>query len=1107
MPTYSYPGVYIQEVPGGPGPITGSSPSTCAVIGFTLEGVTETPTLVTSFTEFAAKFGGTTPLSSTPTAAMAYFVNGGQLLRVVRVVGAGAVKAAATIPEVADTLPETLVPDSAPDGILTTLVFTADPLSELPVEASSLSILVVAGVSTVVRFTDVGGTGTLAGFDAGDAPVGGSSGTVDYVTGELTLTFPGGDECQAGATFFATAYNRTNITQTMLWEGAAGNLYQTKLTGDPNFADLSTASFSRYVLEILKYDTQTELYIGQESFEGLVLSDATSDDFIKTVVNDEGAGSDILTLTTYPDTSNPDNLNGVAQTGEDILPSITPAMDGVEKQFAFATASRIAATTFSGVVDLAYVSPLGSLLAPIIGAPGAVGASSGDVAFTEATASLTAISPEADLTEANSVALVATQSCTAVYARTPAAPAATAIPNAGPGALAVYVGQILVTDFAPGISMTPDSLAFTLNYSRDLTGTALAVALAPAVGPGGAAPYVGTCTLTTQAGPEGGLINGLSVTFTLNYELGGPTTETFTCDAGGVLTGSATGTGTLDLATGAITALTTGTNADAAPVTMSALVYEQAIAEPFTTMGGNAVGSISGAAGVVDEANGTIPVLTTTLLVSTAAVTVTAVTYTQAAVDFNQNFVTTWTNAVPAVPSITAVDDTGATFPNINNASVRISTMGNGAGVQALTDGGAVTNYSLTCRLEAALALEADATLALTVDTMTLQTGVNFGSPLTVEDDGLGALQVSASSDPLCPYTLNPNGINTIDYDAQTLNCMFKFIADSSLGPIPLVSNDFTCAYFAQPVSSAITTTMTGGDDGAATTRSDISAPALSASSEGLYALNKIEDLLQVVIPDFETDATVSKDLIDYVDGRKDRFAIVSVPEGFDYNEAVQYKQNTLNKNSNRAAIYYPHVTIIDPVTQKQVNFPAGSMAAGIYARTDETRNVSKAPAGTVDGALRMATGVELEMTPAQAGVVNLAHVNSIVNFPFTGLAIWGARTLEAGGEFPYIQMRRLFMFVEKAVFDSTQVFVFESNSAGLRAQVGSLVSAFLLELFNSGHFSGSTPAQAFFVVCDESNNTPTTIAKGLLYVDVGLAPTRPAEFIVFRFQQKTLEG
>ena len=103
--------------------------------------------------------------------------------------------------------------------------------------------------------------------------------------------------------------------------------------------------------------------------------------------------------------------------------------------------------------------------------------------------------------------------------------------------------------------------------------------------------------------------------------------------------------------------------------------------------------------------------------------------------------------------------------------------------------------------------------------------------------------------------------------------------------------------------------------------------------------------------------------------------------------------------------------------------------------------------------------------------------------------------------------MRRLFMFAEKAVFDSTQVFVFESNNAGLRQQVKGLVESYLLGLFNTGHFSGSTPSQAFFVVCDESNNPPSSVAKGLLFVDVGMAPTRPAEFIVFRFQQKTLEG
>ena len=106
-----------------------------------------------------------------------------------------------------------------------------------------------------------------------------------------------------------------------------------QLTGDPNFEDKSTASFSRYVLEVQKLDSDGATYIGQETFEGLVLDDATSDDFIKTVVNDESAGSDILALTTFVDTANPASLNGIAQTNEEIIGSASPAFDGSQKQF------------------------------------------------------------------------------------------------------------------------------------------------------------------------------------------------------------------------------------------------------------------------------------------------------------------------------------------------------------------------------------------------------------------------------------------------------------------------------------------------------------------------------------------------------------------------------------------------------------------------------------------------------------------------------------------------------------------------------------------------------------------------------------------------------
>ena len=193
-------------------------------------------------------------------------------------------------------------------------------------------------------------------------------------------------------------------------------------------------------------------------------------------------------------------------------------------------------------------------------------------------------------------------------------------------------------------------------------------------------------------------------------------------------------------------------------------------------------------------------------------------------------------------------------------------------------------------------------------------------------------------------------------------------------------------------------------------------------------------------------------------------------------------------------------------MTENEINFPAVAHMAGIYARTDSTRNVSKAPAGTVDGRLSFCTGLEVDLTPQQAGFVNQACVNNLVSWPYTGLVAWGARTLESNGDFPYIQMRRLFMFVEKSVFNSTQGFVFESNTASLRAAIKLQIEAFLLSLHRSGHFAGNSPAQSFFVVCDSSNNPQTAIDQGQLVVDVGIAPTKPAEFVIFRFQQKTVD-
>lgn len=382
--------------------------------------------------------------------------------------------------------------------------------------------------------------------------------------------------------------------------------------------------------------------------------------------------------------------------------------------------------------------------------------------------------------------------------------------------------------------------------------------------------------------------------------------------------------------------------------------------------------------------------------------------------------------------------------------------------------------------------------------------------PHVVTDDGNGNLSITSTTGP-SNWSLDANGTNSVDYDgagtAAVMTLTWRDGDNPAAGPgTGAVTVTQTVDYYTAAAATVSNVDMTGGTDGSALTRADISSPTLVTNGEGIFAMDKTDALLQAVIPDFQTDQVVSQDLIDYVETRKDRFAIVWVPASLSPNEAVNYKKNKLAKNaSNRAAIYYPHATIIDPVTQKGTNVPDGGGVAGIYARTDSNRNVAKAPAGVTDGAIRGATGLERTLSLAEVGLLNENNINCLVQFDFTGRVIWGARTLQGfAGEYPYLQMRRLFMFVEKAVFDSTQIYVFESNTPALRAKIKSQIDSFLLTLYNSNHFAGSTPADAFFV---EDITNDVDVASGIVRFNIGLAPARPAEFIEFVFQQKTIEN
>jgi len=375
------------------------------------------------------------------------------------------------------------------------------------------------------------------------------------------------------------------------------------------------------------------------------------------------------------------------------------------------------------------------------------------------------------------------------------------------------------------------------------------------------------------------------------------------------------------------------------------------------------------------------------------------------------------------------------------------------------------------------------------------------GTARSITDDGAGNLIGD----------VDVAGNNTIDYTTGAVDVLLSNVIEQD----QLVA----AVYRSTSEEDNHLDGFAGGTDGtfdaANYGRDQFTSIILEPNFQGLYALNKIEELMQVVIPDFAGDIQITKDLLDYVDSREvlpsggDRFALLVVPQGSSAQEAVDFLRLDVVQNSKFAAMYWPWVKVADPLADNRpVVFPPLGHIAGIYARTDSTRNVGKVPAGTVDGALRFLVGLEIDsISQGERDVVYPARINPLVSGPQTGLAVWGARTTSLQSEWRYINARRLFMFVEKSVYNATHWIVFENNGPGLWARIKAQIQGFLTNLFNDGLFAGTTPSQAFFVTVDESNNDQSSIDAGQVIIDVGIAPNKPAEFVRFRFQQKTLDS
>jgi hypothetical protein len=287
----------------------------------------------------------------------------------------------------------------------------------------------------------------------------------------------------------------------------------------------------------------------------------------------------------------------------------------------------------------------------------------------------------------------------------------------------------------------------------------------------------------------------------------------------------------------------------------------------------------------------------------------------------------------------------------------------------------------------------------------------------------------------------------------------------------------------------------------------------------GYHGLAIADNVTMVVIPDLVTVASsddggvdeemylgAQRQLVDWCEGGRTRMAILDVPPGFNATRALEWRER-LGRSSPFAALYYPNLVVSNPLArpgatngERYLTVPAAGHVAGVWARTDATRGVWKAPANEpVRGIVRL----ETEVTTGEQDLLNPEGINCIRSFGSYGTKIWGARTLsKTDPSWKYINVRRLFNFVEESIRRGTQWAVFEPNDVDLWQRVKRNISAFLRGLWMQGALVGATPDQAFYVVCDESNNPRSSVVEGKLIVEIGIAPVTPAEFVIFRISQ-----
>ena len=298
-----------------------------------------------------------------------------------------------------------------------------------------------------------------------------------------------------------------------------------------------------------------------------------------------------------------------------------------------------------------------------------------------------------------------------------------------------------------------------------------------------------------------------------------------------------------------------------------------------------------------------------------------------------------------------------------------------------------------------------------------------------------------------------------------------------------------------RPAVIAATNLASGAPD-------NIAAIAATDYTDGIDTFIPVLDVSMLAVPD-RSDPTVQQALIAHCEAMGNRFAILDPSRG-----AVLYGPGSVTAQRagvesarGYAALYYPWLSVPDPqsATGDALLVPPSGHMAGIYARVDQQRGVHKAPANEI---VTASQGLELAFSEVDMGQLNIAGIDVIRTFPNrTRPTVWGARTTAPAGEAPwrYINVRRLFIYIEESIKQGIRWSVFEPNDLALWEKLKRTIGEFLHRVWRSGALFGATAEQAYYVKCDEELNPPSVRALGQVFVEIGISPVRPAEFVVIR--------